>query len=283
MARLAALATVLLLAATPALADHVSVSLQVSARLGERVSDRSWSVVVDWSITCRGPQPGQGNYTGDLYLDDLDSGEALYMGGTAGASGSDSQPVAQRAAPRRMRPRIKASCFDGGPGNHGSDTLEVTGNEVLVPGRDDDSGQGTRDFPGSRFGGATDPLTDVACAGTKEGSDRSETLVGTPGSEVLYGLGGDDRIRGIGGDDCLVGGDGGDRLLGGSGNDRLTGGPGADTLVGGDGVNRYDGGPGADTVRARNGRRELVSCGSGRDVARVDRRDRVRGCERVRR
>jgi hypothetical protein len=32
-------------------------------------------------------------------------------------------------------------------------------------------------------------------------------------------------------------------------------------------------------VRARNGRRELVVCGSGFDRAHVDRRDRVRGCE----
>jgi hypothetical protein len=40
-------------------------------------------------------------------------------------------------------------------------------------------------------------------------------------------------------------------------------------------------GPGRDVVQARNGKRELVRCGSGRDRARVDRRDRVRACERV--
>jgi Ca2+-binding RTX toxin-like protein len=68
-----------------------------------------------------------------------------------------------------------------------------------------------------------------------------------------------------------------------AGNDRLNGGPGADRLVGGAGTNAYDAGPGADTVDARNGKRELVRCGSGRDTARVDRSDRVRDCEVVRR
>jgi Ca2+-binding RTX toxin-like protein len=63
----------------------------------------------------------------------------------------------------------------------------------------------------------------------------------------------------------------------------LTGGRGADELVGGAGVNRYDAGAGNDVVNAANRRAELVSCGSGRDRAVVDRSDRVRGCERVER
>ena len=78
-------------------------------------------MVVDWSINCSGPAPGQANYTGNLNLDDVDTGEVQYMGGTATASGSDKAARRRRAAPRRVRPRIKASCFDGGIGNHGSD------------------------------------------------------------------------------------------------------------------------------------------------------------------
>ena len=126
-------ALLVVLPAAPASANHATATLQVSARLGERLSDNSWAVIVDWSITCSGPAPGQANYTGSLNLDDVDSGEVLYMGGTAGASGSDAQPVTRRSAPRTMRPRIKASCFDSGPGNHGSDTTEVVGNAVVVP------------------------------------------------------------------------------------------------------------------------------------------------------
>lgn len=284
------------LAAAPAAADHVSAGPQVSARLGERVSDRSWVVVVDWSINCSGPAAGNALHTGNLNLDDLGSGVAIYMGGTAGASGSDRQPVTRTAAPRLMRPRIRASCFDAGAGNHGSATLEVTGNTVLVPALGDEDGdgardrgpggggtgaQGTRDFPRAGFGSPDDPLRVGGCALRRAGTGRSETLDGTAAADLLVGLGGDDLIRGLRGDDCLIGGAGGDRLVGGPGHDRLTGGPGADRLAGGGGVNRYDAGAGDDVVRAANGRAELVSCGTGRDVVVADRADRVRGCERV--
>jgi Ca2+-binding RTX toxin-like protein len=290
------IACFLLLPAAPALAGHVSATLQVSARLGERLSDNSWIVIVDWSITCTGPEPGQANYTGNLNLDDVDSGEVLYMGGTASASGSDGQPVTRRDSPRRMRPRIKASCFDSGPGNHGSGTAEVTGNTVSVPSLGDEDGDGTRDpqipsggdgghgsrdFPGGGFGDPRDPLRGGGCQTATVGTDGADVLDGTSAADLIFGLAGGDVLRGGGDDDCLIGGSGRDRLLGGAGSDRLTGGAGGDTLVGGPGTNRYDAGAGNDLVKARNGRRELVSCGAGRDRARVDRRDRVRGCERV--
>jgi hypothetical protein len=49
-------------------------------------------------------------------------------------------------------------------------------------------------------------------------------------------------------------------------------------------VNKYSGGAGNDTISARNGKRETVDCGAGkRDKATVDRRDKTRGCEKVRR
>jgi Ca2+-binding RTX toxin-like protein len=303
---LASVALFFALPGAPALADHVTVSLHASARLGERLSDNSWSVIVDWSIDCSGPAPGNANYTGNLNLDDVDTGEVLYMGGTATASGSNAQPVERRTQPRRMRPRLKASCFDGGLGNHGSETVEVTGNIVSVPAKGDENGdgvpdgggtpgggggggpggagdQGRKDFPNAGFGRPNDPLRRGGCATQRLGTSRGETLDGTGAADLIFGLAGDDLIRGFGDDDCLVGGSGGDRLLGGSGYDRLTGGRGADTLVGGSGVNRYDAGAGNDVVNARNGRAELVSCGSGRDRARIDRRDRVRNCERVKR
>ena len=300
--RLALVLSVAVLAAlpaAPAVAGHVTSDPQVSARLGERISDTSWEVIVDWSINCSGPAPGDANYTGSLNLDDVDSGEVLFMGGTAGASGSDVQPVTRRDGSRRMRPRIKASCFDSGPGTHGSQTSEVTGNTVSVPGLGDedgdgvrdegpgtrggDGGQGAKDFPGAGFGGPRDPLRSGGCAVLREGTAGADSLLGAAPAELLLGLAGNDLLRGEGGDDCLVGGADHDRLLGGRGQDRLTGGPGDDTLVGGSGVNRYDAGTGDDVVRARNGRAELVSCGRGRDRARVDRGDRVRSCERVRR
>ena len=54
--------------------------------------------------------------------------------------------------------------------------------------------------------------------------------------------------------------------------------------AGGAGRNRYTSSAGNDKVSAVNGKRDRVDCGAGRrDSARVDRRDRVKGCERVRR
>jgi Tol biopolymer transport system component len=78
-----------------------------------------------------------------------------------------------------------------------------------------------------------------------EGTERSDMLRGTGLRDLVYGFAGDDTIEGRGGDDALFGGPGADRLL------------------------------------ARDGRRDTVDCGPGRDLAVVDRRDVVRACERV--
>jgi hypothetical protein len=40
-------------------------------------------------------------------------------------------------------------------------------------------------------------------------------------------------------------------------------------------------GAGADRVHARNGKRDTISCGPGRDVVWADRSDRLTGCEVV--
>jgi Ca2+-binding RTX toxin-like protein len=128
-----------------------------------------------------------------------------------------------------------------------------------------------------------------ACANPQRGTRRNDVLNGTRAGDRLRGFGGDDILRGRPGSDCLTGDSGNDRLSGstgndrlsgGSGNDALSGGPGRDSIRGGSGRNRYSGGPGNDTINARNGRRETVNCGSGRDRARTDRFDRRRSCER---
>jgi Ca2+-binding RTX toxin-like protein len=93
------------------------------------------------------------------------------------------------------------------------------------------------------------------------------------GNDTLYGDAGNDRLLGQGGNDILAGGGGRDRLEGGAGNDKLAGGAGTNTL---------NGGSGNDTIDARNHQRDTVDCGAGRrDRAKVDRRDRVKHCERV--
>jgi len=95
------------------------------------------------------------------------------------------------------------------------------------------------------------------------------------------GTTGRDRIVGSTLADLIYGRAGNDVLLGGRGNDVLNGGAGADVLDGGAGVDRLFGGPGNDTLKARDGARDLVDCGPGRDLALVDRLDRLSGCEHV--
>jgi len=138
----------------------------------------------------------------------------------------------------------------------------------------------------------------LACA--VGGSDGPETVLGTEGADVCEGRGGDDDVEGRGGDDVLrggagadrifgrfgadvlEGGDGNDELEGGRGRDRLDGGPGNDRLNGGYDVDVVRGGDGDDRITARGGGADRIDCGPGaRDVAIVDSKDRVTGCERV--
>jgi hypothetical protein len=96
-------------------------------------------------------------------------------------------------------------------------------------------------------------------------------VTGTSKGEVLRGSSKADQIRGYGG---------ADRLYGYRGNDTIAGGAGADVVVGGLGSDRLYGGPGNDRINARDGVRDFVYCGSGRDTVMRDRRDALsRDCE----
>ena len=129
------------------------------------------------------------------------------------------------------------------------------------------------------------------CLLVLRGSGADDSLIGSITGDRINGRGGDDAIKGRGGEDCAKGGSGNDRiggggqddtLNGGKGRDRVAGGGGRDLLKGGRGKDRLAGGASGDLIRSRGGGRDVVICGRGRDVAIVDARDRVRGCERVR-
>lgn len=108
--------------------------------------------------------------------------------------------------------------------------------------------------------------TKADAAGVCRGTSASARLTGGSGVDVFSAGGGNDRVSGLGG------------------NDVLNGGPGNDVLVGGKGVDVLNGGPGRDTINAKDGvRGDRVSCGPGRDVAIVDRKDKTVGCEKVQR
>jgi Ca2+-binding RTX toxin-like protein len=151
-------------------------------------------------------------------------------------------------------------------GTVGDDTL--TGDEQ---GEQIDTGDGADTVDA----GAGDDQVDLG--------DGSDLANGGEGNDVLSGGLGNDVLNGGDGNDNLIGGPGADVENGGAGNDVVEGSAGADTLIGGPGVDTILGGPGKDTINARDGKRDLVRCGPGRDRATVDRFDRVRGCEVVKR
>lgn len=120
------------------------------------------------------------------------------------------------------------------------------------------------------------------------GGIGDDDVRGERGNDTVNGLDGNDRVQGGPGNDNVAGGDGSDQVFGGSGDDVILGEggglslfPGNDRLVGGPGRDRFFGGVGQDRIEARDGTADTIDCGGGRDVAVVDRLDRVRGCERV--
>ena len=187
----------------------------------------------------------------------------------------------------------------------------AAGDATCTPGGSGGGGGAGTGGGGGGSGGGSDPGTPVgtADADTLDGTDAADRICGLEGNDTINGLGGDDtlfgdlcpptgakllmaggagkdgndKLNGGDGNDTLSGGGGADKLAGGDGNDTLTGGAGNDTLTGGKGTNSYKAGAGKDKVSARNGKRETVDCGAGKDTATVDKRDRVRGCEKVKR
>ncbi|MGI8681839.1 MAG: calcium-binding protein [Mycobacteriales bacterium] len=104
--------------------------------------------------------------------------------------------------------------------------------------------------------------TEAAC--TVTGTARGDFLVGTDRADRICAGGGNDTVDARGGDDVVDGGAGNDFIIGRAGADHLYGGAGNDDIdaLDGSGTDVVDGGP-------------------GYDVCRVDRGDRVRGCEVV--
>jgi CSLREA domain-containing protein len=109
------------------------------------------------------------------------------------------------------------------------------------------------------------PSVPGACAVLKNGTNKANVLRGTAAGDRINGKGGNDRINGKGGEDCLDGG---------PGKDRITGGGQADTVTAG---------AGNDRIFVKDGVRDRVNCGPGRDRVIADKKDRLAKCEVVRR
>jgi hypothetical protein len=159
------------------------------------------------------------------------------------------------------------------------------------------------------------------CAGTNgpdilRGTNKSDNLLGRGGGDDIYGLGGTDNLQGGPGKDFLHGGScadfrsdgscadfrissGNKNLVGGTANDYLNGGLGSDNIAGQEGddllwggtyrdttIDVLSGGEGNDAFFVAReepaAKKDIVSCGDGRDQVLADRADVLRGkCERV--
>ncbi|CAN5512513.1 hypothetical protein BH20ACT15_BH20ACT15_03610 [soil metagenome] len=149
---------------------------------------------------------------------------------------------------------------------------------------DPDPGGGAGGGSGGGAGGqGGDALSPGRCANLQRGSRGKDFLRGTAAGDRILGLRGSDRIKGRAGADCLRGNRGNDLIKGGPGRDLLSGSAGRDRLIGGAGRDFIKGGLNRDVVKVRDGARDVVNCGPGRDVVVADHRDKVHGCEVVKR
>jgi Ca2+-binding RTX toxin-like protein len=143
---------------------------------------------------------------------------------------------------------------------NGDDDLDVTLDEPFLV---------------SVYAGEGGDLID-ARTGRKEPQPRRPRL-------FLLGEGGDDRLLGGGDRDELLGGLGADVVRGAKGGGLLEGDEGPDKLIAGDQQTLFIAGPGPDRIDARNGQRDWIGCGPGRDNVIADHReDHISGCEHVR-
>ena len=118
------------------------------------------------------------------------------------------------------------------------------------------------------------------------GGDGADTMVGGAAADQLDGWGGNDELRGDAGEDVLLGGSGDDRAFGADGQDTIEGGDGSDLVDGGAGVDTLHGdqlpvckpigcATGRDTIDARDGGRDVVTCGPGEDSSQLDATDEL--------
>jgi Ca2+-binding RTX toxin-like protein len=115
--------------------------------------------------------------------------------------------------------------------------------------------------------------------GSRSGSDRVTADGGPLFGAPLFGV--DFGVFGGAGNDVLSTSETSGFVVGGRGSDRLLGNKGIDFLDGGGGRDVMLSRGGRDFLFAEGGGRDRVDCGAGRDIGIVDRRDRVKGCNRT--
>jgi Ca2+-binding RTX toxin-like protein len=112
--------------------------------------------------------------------------------------------------------------------------------------------------------------TTTALAAIFVGTNGHDELLGTLRADKMYGKGGDDAVQGRRGEDLIYGGYGDDWETGDEGDDNLYDRHGSDYVYGNEGD---------DYINTKDGKRDHVNCGSGRDTFTTDGIDVVRRCE----
>jgi Ca2+-binding RTX toxin-like protein len=171
---------------------------------------------------------------------------------------------------------------DNNPANTRDDSRGDAGDDTLVwnPGDGDDineGGDGTDTVEVNGGGGGEQFEVKPSATPGRVQFDRTGPSptpgpfnldIGTSEKLLLNAGGGDDTIAGSKGLAGLIA----STFNGDDGNDRIKGTDGEDAL---------NGGKGGDIIRSRDKAQDLVDCGSGLDLAFVDRRDFLRGCNIV--
>ena len=192
--------------------------------------------------------------------DRIDGGDAADL--LAGGNGND----------RIVPDDNPAGTRDVARGDAGDDTIVWNGgddDDVNDGGDGDDTSEVNGADAGERF-----TLEPSATAG-RVAFDRTSTNpapfsidIGTTERLLLNANGGDDVVLGSSGLAGLIAAE-------------FNGGDGNDAIRGTDAEDRLDGGKGHDVVNSRDKAEDLVDCGPGIDLARVDRRDFLRGCNLI--
>jgi Ca2+-binding RTX toxin-like protein len=158
-------------------------------------------------------------------------------------------------------------------GRAGSDSLSgLAGDDRMFGNGGTDTVRGGADDDRVVGGGGDDALS---------GNSGGDKVSGSGGNDKVFGRSGDDGVSGNGGNDRVSAGSGDDSAYGRAGDDGVSGNTGDDRVYGGSGTDRLFGRRGDDLIESRDGERDLVYCGTGRDTVRADRYDVVHRCERV--
>jgi hypothetical protein len=144
---------------------------------------------------------------------------------------------------------------------------------------------GTRTIEKSGVVFATNDLPDCPNkGGLLSGTDKIDNLAGEDGDDEIRGLGARDVIFGGDGNDVIYAGPGDDSPLSGeNGDDVIYGGSGDEgEILGDDGADVIYGGDGNDTFTSfRDGQRDELYCGKGKDYYLADKKDFVSSsCEK---